>query len=109
MPIDTNFDEIVHFRNKEVVVYPDEATKPEQGEGLNRTAIISLERIWPLSSDRQLIKVRTYSHIYKYTASMVMALLLSVYISAQLNANHVSNVNAIAKINYKFFTACAKL
>ena len=57
--MDTNFDEIVHFRNKEVVVYPDQATKPEHGEGLNRLAIISLERIWPLNSDRQLIKVRT--------------------------------------------------
>ena len=100
--MDTNFDEIVHFRNKEVVVYPDEPTKPEQGEGLNRTAIISLERISPLNSDRQLIKVRTKLRTYT-----IYRLWYSVYLS--LNANHDSNVNAIAKINYKFFTACAKI
>ena len=38
---------LVHFRHKEVTVYVDDATKPPVGEGLNRPAEITLERIWP--------------------------------------------------------------
>nr|CAD2172126.1 unnamed protein product [Meloidogyne enterolobii] len=45
-PLD--LDEIVHFRNKEVVVYPDEAKKPEIGCGLNKPAEVSLENVWPI-------------------------------------------------------------
>ncbi|KAL3096948.1 hypothetical protein niasHS_002664 [Heterodera schachtii] len=45
-PID--LDEIVHFRNKEVVVYPDETKRPEVGTGLNTAAEVSLERVWPI-------------------------------------------------------------
>lgn len=53
-----NFDEIVHFRHKEVVVYPDENNKPEVGNELNRTAEVSLERVWPTDKQtRQSIKV----------------------------------------------------
>lgn len=54
-----NLDEIVHFRNKEVVVYPDETKKPEVGLGLNKTAEVSLERIWPVDPrTKQSIKVK---------------------------------------------------
>lgn len=49
---------IVHFRNKEVVVYPDDSTKPEIGSGLNKQAEVSLERIWPIDpKTKQMIKV----------------------------------------------------
>ncbi|KAI1725279.1 nucleoporin autopeptidase domain-containing protein [Ditylenchus destructor] len=51
-----NLDEIVHFRNKEIVVYPDEPTKPEIGTELNRPAEVSLERVWPVGKDKQIIK-----------------------------------------------------
>lgn len=38
----------VIFRHKEVTVYPDDSKKPSQGEGLNRKAEISLDRVWPV-------------------------------------------------------------
>lgn len=41
-------DEMVVFRHKEVTVYPDESKKPSLGEGLNRPAEITLERVWPV-------------------------------------------------------------
>lgn len=42
-----NLDEIVHIRRKEVHIYPDETKKPQIGQGLNKTAEVTLHRIWP--------------------------------------------------------------
>ncbi|XP_044765437.1 nuclear pore complex protein Nup98-Nup96 isoform X2 [Coccinella septempunctata] len=42
-----NLDEIVHFRYKEIHMYPDETKKPPVGEGLNRRAQVTLDRVYP--------------------------------------------------------------
>lgn len=42
-----NLDDIVYFRHKEVVIYPDDDKKPSVGQGLNRRAQVTLDRVWP--------------------------------------------------------------
>lgn len=50
-------DDVVVFRHKEVTVYPKESEKPPIGEGLNRPAEVTLERVWPLDkSTKEPIK-----------------------------------------------------
>ncbi|KHJ93989.1 nucleoporin autopeptidase [Oesophagostomum dentatum] len=71
-------DELVVFRHKEVTVYPDESIKPPLGEGLNRPAEVTLERVWyvdratkeEIRDPLKLIDVGWRDRLEKITARM---------------------------------------
>ncbi|BFZ15130.1 hypothetical protein BsWGS_18167 [Bradybaena similaris] len=66
-----NLDEIVHFRRREVVVYPDDSKKPPLGEGLNKKAEITLDCVWPTDkSTRSPIKSPDRLKLMNYTEKL---------------------------------------
>jgi len=45
--IGLDLDKIVSFKDREIIVYPNENDKPEIGKGLNKQAEITLYKCWP--------------------------------------------------------------
>jgi len=44
---DNSISFTVHFRRKEVTIYPDDDRKPPEGQGLNKRAEVTLDCVWP--------------------------------------------------------------
>ncbi|KAF7286165.1 hypothetical protein GWI33_007127 [Rhynchophorus ferrugineus] len=50
-----NIDKLIHFRYREINVYPDETIKPPVGQGLNRKAQVTLDNIYPRRSGSNVL------------------------------------------------------
>ncbi|XP_055893194.1 nuclear pore complex protein Nup98-Nup96-like isoform X2 [Biomphalaria glabrata] len=75
-----NLDEIIHFRRKEVVVYPDDDKKPPLGQGLNKKAEITLDFVWPTDrstrkpiNSPERLKMINYAHKLEETTAKLGA------------------------------------
>ena len=69
-----NLDEIVFFRHKEVIVYPDDQNKPNLGDGLNKKAQITLDKVWPTDkADSSIIKSSERLRAMNYEDKLVRA------------------------------------
>jgi len=42
-----NIDEVIVFQPHQIEVYPDGTDKPTVGKGLNKSAVVTLDRCWP--------------------------------------------------------------
>ncbi|RUS87265.1 hypothetical protein EGW08_004945 [Elysia chlorotica] len=63
-----NLDDIVHFRRKEITIYPDDEKKPPLGDGLNKKAEVTLDCVWPTDkSNRTPIKSPDRLKLMNYT------------------------------------------
>jgi len=69
-----NLDEIVFFRHKEVIVYPDDNNKPPLGEALNKKAQITLDKVWPTDKqDGSIIKSPERLRAMNYEEKLIRA------------------------------------
>ncbi|RUP44784.1 nucleoporin autopeptidase-domain-containing protein [Jimgerdemannia flammicorona] len=62
---------IVIFERRACTVYPDEATKPPRGQGLNVPAVISLDQCWPIDkATRQPILDQDHPRYQQHVAKL---------------------------------------